>query len=41
MTRTATRGGATVFFFCLAFAYTSQAGIITDNFDDNSLNPSL
>lgn len=41
MTRPATRAGTMAFFLCLAFAYTSYAGIITDNFNDNSLDPTL
>ncbi len=29
------------FFLCLAFGCTSHAGIVTDNFNDNNLNPAL
>jgi len=41
MGRIATRAGAPVLFLCLAFAHTSYAGTIEDNFNDNSLNTSI
>ena len=39
MSRVASRVGAMTLFLCLAFAYTSYAGTVTDNFNDNSLDP--
>jgi hypothetical protein len=39
MSRIASRAGAMTLFLCLAFAYTSYAGTVTDNFNDNTLDP--
>jgi hypothetical protein len=41
MTRIATSTGTMAFFLILALAHTSYAGIITDNFNDNTLDPTL
>ena len=39
MSRVASRVGAMTLFLCLAFAHTSYAGTVTDNFNDNTLDP--
>lgn len=41
MSRISTRAATPALFLCLTFAYTGYAGTIVDNFNDNTLDPTL